>query len=126
MQEVQRKRTTEELLSMGRLQKNAILSHHASAGIDETDPATVPRERQIWKDDQVAQGDQMDVIYRRIYDEEVAKRTTEQEKKDYALEFTKNARRSGYHIQISMDLEIISVEQIRNPHRDYDSLDVKD
>ena len=125
MQEVQRKRTSEELHSMGRLQRNAALSNRPSAGIDETDPSTVPRDRQIWKDDSVPKGDQMDVIYRRIYEEEIAKRDSDREKKDYAIEFVENARRGGYHIQLSMDLEVISVEPIRNPSNDYDSLDIK-
>lgn len=123
MQEVQRKRTTDELHTMGRLQRN--IDQNSRPSIDETDPSTVPRERQIWKDDSVAHETQMDVIYRRIYEEEVAKRMTDQEKKDYAVEFIENARRSGYHIQLSMDLEVISVEPIRNPQGDYDSIDIK-
>lgn len=127
MQDVQRKRTTEELHTLGRLQRN-IDKSRPSAGIDEIDPSTIPRERQIWKDESQDVGkntNQMDVIYRRIYDEEVAKRLSEQEKKDYAAEFIENARRSGYHIQLSMDLEVISVEPIRNPQGEYDSLDMK-
>ncbi len=127
MQDLQRKRTTEELRTLGRLQRNFDKSR-PSASIDETDPSTVPIDRQIWKDEsnEVGQSDnQMDVIYRRIYEEEVAKRMSEQEKKDYASEFIENARRSGYHIQLSMDLEVISVEPIRNPQGEYDSLDMK-
>lgn len=123
MQEVQRKRTSDELHTMGRLQRNIDLNSRPS--IEETDPSSIPRERQIWKDDSASQETQMDVIYRRIYEEESAKRMTEQEKKDYAIEFIENARRSGYHIQLSMDLEVISVEPIRNPQNEYDSLDIK-
>lgn len=126
MQEMQRKRTSAELNSLHRLQKgpDAI----PRKGIDETDPAAVPIDRQIWKDSDQQEArleNQMDVIYRRIYEEEVAKKKTEQEKKQYALEFIENARHSGYHIQLSMDLEVISVQPIRNPQNDYDSLDIK-
>ena len=126
MQEMQRKRTTAELNWIHRLQKGPDAT--TGKGIDETDPLAVSRDRQIWKDSdqQVAeQESQMDVIYRRIYEEEFAKKLTEQEKKKYAMEFIENARQSGYHIQLSMDFEVILVQPIRNPQNDYDSIDIK-
>lgn len=128
MQEMQRKRTSAELHSISRLQSGIDATGIAEKKINETDPATVPIEKQIWKDSdqQIAEKENpMDVIYRRIYEEEVIKRLTEQEKKQYAREFIENARLSGYHIKLSMDLEVLSVEPIRNPQNDYDSLDIK-
>jgi hypothetical protein len=128
MQETQRKRTSAELQTINRLQKGYDNIESMKNRITETDPSTVPIDKQIWKDSDLQaseQESQMDVIYRRIYEEEVAKRITEQEKKIYAMEFIENARRSGYNIQLSMDLDVISIQPIRNPQSDYDSLDLK-
>lgn len=125
MHEVQKKLTVAELRSLNQLHGLGPQPKAPPKKIEdlETDPSKVSRNQQIWKE---AEQSQKDIIQRRIQEEEKLKQATEQAKRQYASEFIENARRNGYHITLSPSMEVLSVEPIKNPGQDYDSLDQKD
>lgn len=130
MHEVQRRLTVSELRSLNQLQG---LGPQPKVPIKkediETDLALVSRQQQIWKDaDAQAEiaTNQRDIIQKKILEEQKLKQESEQAKRQYASEFIENARRSGYHITLSPNMEVLTVEPIRKPNDDYDSLDQRD
>ena len=87
----------------------------------EIKPEDIPADRQIWKDDQYASPS--DVISNELFQQELQKKLEAQEKLDYAREFIDNARRNGFHIELSPDLNVIRVTPIRRPSQNDDSVD---
>lgn len=46
------------------------------------------------------------------------------ERQEYARQFIENARKGGYHIELSRDLKVISVTPLRLPSQDVDSFEI--
>lgn len=80
----------------------------------------IPLERQIWKEprDTAAQ-----ILDADINQSGMSGEMTEEQKKEYARQFIENARRGGYHIELSDDLEVIKAVPIRKPSQQSDEVD---
>lgn len=82
-----------------------------------TDPSKVGAERQIWKESQTPSAHFPDVRM-------IPAPQSDLDKKEYIRQFKENARKNGYEITVSDDLEVTEVVPIRKPQNqqnDYDS-----
>ena len=124
MHEVQKKLTVAELRSLNHLHGLGPQPKAPARKLEdiETDPSKITRNQQIWKEPD----SHKDIIQKRIIEEEKLKKDSDQAKRQYASEFIENARRNGYHITLSPTMEVLSVEPIKKPGDDYDSLDQRD
>lgn len=114
--------STEELWN-AKLAINRQLKKPLNIKKNETEirPEDIPADQQIWKDDQNATPS--DVISNELFQQELQKKLEVQEKQEYAREFIENARRNGYHIELSPDLNVIRVTPLRRPSQNDDSVD---
>ncbi len=76
----------------------------------------IPVEKQIAKDNSMA-GDQSltETFDRKSYESQAYQIEDQQAKKEYAKTFIENAKKNGYHITLSDDLQVTSVKPIRKP-----------
>ena len=94
-----------------------------STKVDETNPNSVPIEKQIWKESD-AQSTPAEVVNSNMYDEAALNRLDEESRKQYAQDFVENARKGGFHVVLSKDLtKIESVTPIRKPSQQEDSVE---
>lgn len=92
-----------------------------STAIKETNPEDVLVSQQIWKESEVSVS-AADQINSSVYDQMALQKQNEQERKQYAKDFIDNARRGGFHVELSEDLSrILRVTPIRKPSQDDDS-----
>lgn len=76
----------------------------------------IPIEQQIAKSDLTNANQTLTENFdQKFYESQVLRIQDEQAKKDYAKEFIANARKNGYHITLSDDLQVTSVKPIRKP-----------
>lgn len=97
------------------------LHSHKKAKL-ETDPRKISAEQQIWKEtDQSSKAKTADEIFNENYEREIQlKRQQAEEKAEYIRQYKENAKKEGYEIVLSDDLEVISVTPIRKPTSDFD------
>jgi hypothetical protein len=82
----------------------------------EISPLDIPIEKQIAKDYSVIDQQSLtESIDQKLYESQVEQLQNEKAKHEYAKEFIANARRHGYHITLSEDLQVTSVRPIRKP-----------
>ena len=88
----------------------------------ETDPRKISAEQQIWKEsDQSSKVKTADEIFNENYErEQQLKQQQAIEKTEYIRQYKENAKKEGYEIVLSDDLEVISVTPIRKPTNDFD------
>lgn len=91
----------------------------------EISPAEIPIERQIVKNISAVDNRQTldEGFNQKSYDLQVSNIQDEQAKKNYAKEFIANARKNGYHITLSEDMQVTSVTPIRKPTNQPDDND---
>lgn len=86
----------------------------------------IPREAQIHKDPA------NDPNYNQLQNSAVSKSLKRQlqnqpqalDKEEYARQFIENARKGGYHIELSDELEVIRVTPIRKPSQEIDMVEI--
>jgi hypothetical protein len=92
---------------------------------NELPTSEIPIEKQIAKDsenfDQQSLEEQFNL---RAYQKQQQNIQDQQAKKAYAKEFIENARKEGYRITLSEDLEVTSVKPLRQPTNEQDQVDV--
>lgn len=89
---------------------------------DEPKQEEIPAEKQIWKDSDF--NTPSENVYSEMYQQEVEMKQDEMDKKEYARQYIENARRSGFHVVLSPDNEVISVTPIRKPSQNEDSTEL--
>lgn len=86
----------------------------------------IPRDAQIAKDP--ANDPNYHLIKRSAVAESLKKQMQNQsqglDKEEYARQFIENARRGGYHIELSDELEVIRVTPIRQPSQEIDMVEI--
>lgn len=86
--------------------------------------AKIPTARQIWKEEQkVNDVTPEQVIGGVINDSVEQEKMDEAEKKEYARQWIQNARKAGYLLELSADLEVIRYTPIRKPSQQEDSVE---
>lgn len=84
--------------------------------------ASIPIDRQIRKDVQNEIGaSPADMINAKIYEKNQQDEMDAAEKKEYARQWIQNARKAGYLLELSEDLEVIKYTPIRKPSQQDDS-----
>lgn len=89
-------------------------------------PLEIPREAQIHKDPA------NDPNFKQVQNQAIAKSLKQQmqnqpeilDKEEYARQFIENARRGGYNIELSDELEVIRVTPIRKPSQEIDMVEI--
>lgn len=76
----------------------------------------IPLEQQIWKEPVGESA--AEILDAEISQAQARGFSSEQEKQEYARQFIENARRGGYHIELSEDLEVIQAVPIRKPSQE--------
>lgn len=118
MQEVQARLKQEERESKTRMLKR-VQAHLEKPA--ETDPKKVPVENQIWKDPDLEKERSQTLnerVHERLYEENQQRLEEARLRKEYKQQVIENARRDGFQIQLSDNLEIISITPIRQPSGD--------
>lgn len=88
------------------------------------DPQSIPIEQQIWRESKASDQSLEERFSQQSFQTELASRQEDDAKREYARQFIENARREGYHITLSEDLEILSVKPIRKPtNNNYDAFE---
>lgn len=85
----------------------------------EINPEDIPVEQQIWKDSRL---NQMSADSKKSVQKISEDRQEELDKKEFARQYIENARKDGYHVELSSDLKVLSVTPIRKPSQQ-DSLE---
>lgn len=83
--------------------------------------AEIPRDRQISKDEETRSP--AEVLQSNLNDKKMQEQQEEYEKQEYARQWILNARKAGYHLELSPDLEVIRYTPIRKPSQQDDSTD---
>ena len=98
-----------------RIIKNQIIE--AAKNVEkEISPDTIPIELQIAKDNSYAIDKTLTETFdQRSYESQMLKIQSEQAKKQYAKEYIENAKKDGYQITLTDDLQIKSVKPLRRP-----------
>lgn len=88
----------------------------------EINPQDIPVEQQIWKDKRL---DQLNAEAKKAEQLSIAeqKRQEELDKKEFARQYIENARKDGYHVVLSPDLQVLSVTPIRKPSQTSDTVE---
>ena len=82
--------------------------------------AELPKERQIRKDNESFDPG-TPIVNSRVTEKNDQEVMNEQEKKEYAKQWILNARKAGYLLELSPDLEVIRYTPIRKPSQQDDS-----
>lgn len=86
--------------------------------------AKIPTERQIWKEDQKVNDVTPEQVIGGAINEGIEQeKMDEAEKKEYARQWIQNARKAGYLLELSPDLEVIQYTPIRKPSQQDDSVE---
>lgn len=86
--------------------------------------AEIPKDRQIRKNnDWVEVSSPADLLLSKLNDKKMQEQQEEYEKQEYARQWILNARKAGYHLELSPDLEVIRYTPIRKPSQQDDSTD---
>ncbi len=119
MQQVQSELNLQKL----KLSMNGLDLNQNKKPVLETDPRKISADQQIWKesDQQSGKAKTADEIFNENYERQMQlKQQQAIEKAEYIYQYKENARKEGYDIVLSDDLEVISVAPIRKPQNDFD------
>lgn len=119
MQQVQRELNLQKLKSS----MNELKLNQNKKPVLETDPRKISADQQIWKesDQQGGRAKTADEIFNENYERQLQlKQQQAVEKAEYIRQYKENARKEGYDIVLSDDLEVISVTPIRKPQSNFD------
>lgn len=114
----------QKLESLNKIRSNVIDNSAAKTKTKEIPPEAIPIEMQIAKDksnsSSKSQGlsEQFNEKYIQYQTAQIA---DEQSRKEYARQFIENARKNGYHITLSDEMEVTSVKPIRQPTNQNDT-----
>lgn len=88
----------------------------------EVNPQDIPVEQQIWKDKRL---NQLNAEAQKAEQQSIEeqKRQEELDKKEFARQYIENARKDGYHVVLSPDLQVLSVTPIRKPSQTSDTVE---
>lgn len=82
----------------------------------------IPATSQIWKDEQKANGSTPTQVINEVLNENTDyEKMIATEKKEYARQWIENARKEGYLLELSPELEVIKYTPIRKPSQQEDS-----
>lgn len=88
----------------------------------DKEAVSIPIDRQIRKEGaSEAETSPADIINAKIYEKNQQDEMDAAEKKEYARQWIQNARKAGYHLELSSDLEVIKYTPIRKPSQQDDS-----
>lgn len=86
--------------------------------------AEIPKDRQIRKNNEIDENSSpVDVLLSKVNDKKLQEQQEEYEKQEYARQWILNARKAGYLLELSPDLEVIRYTPIRKPSQQDDSTD---
>lgn len=83
----------------------------------------IPQDRQIRKDNNNDTESPNQIINSKVYENHDQEGMDEFEKKEYARQWILNARKAGYLLELSPELEVIRYTPIRKPSQQDDSAD---
>ncbi len=114
----------QKLDSLNKIRSNEIDASLAKTKVKEISPEDIPIEMQIAKDKSNSEvnGQGLSDEFNQKYNQfQVDKLADEQSRKEYAKQFIENARKNGYHITLSDDMQVTSVKPIRKPTNQNDT-----
>lgn len=86
--------------------------------------AKIPMNKQIWKEsDFSSQSPEQKFGLDQV--EKKSEEMNEEEKREYARQWIENAKKGGYHLELSPDLQVIKYIPIRKPTQQEDSVETK-
>ncbi len=109
---------------LNKIRSNEIDASLAKTKVKEISPEDIPIEMQIAKDKSNSEvnGQGLSDEFNQKYNQfQVDKLADEQSRKEYAKQFIENARKNGYHITLSDDMQVTSVKPIRKPTNQNDT-----
>lgn len=108
--------------TMSELKEEIVFAEQQRRLKEDQDNANIPKERQIWKAEpppiRNASEQIKDVINETIEQDKL----NDADKKEYAREWISNAKKAGYLLELSPDLEVIKYVPIRKPSQQDDSV----
>ncbi len=114
----------QKLESLNKIRSNEIDESLTKSKAKEISPEDIPIEMQIAKDksNSATSGQGLSDEFNQKYNQyQIEKIADEQSRKEYAKQFIENARKNGYHITLSDDMEVTSIKPIRQPTNQNDS-----
>jgi hypothetical protein len=106
----------QQIESMAKIKSNLIDEKKNKVVVKEIPPDQIPIEMQIAKDKSNSSEQSLtEEFNQKYFQSQVDQVADEQARKEYAKEFIENARKNGYHITLSEDLQVTSVKPIRKP-----------
>lgn len=117
----------QQIESMAKITSNLVDEKHNKIPVKEIPPDQIPIEMQIAKDKSNSSASEQSLteeFNQKYFQSQVDQVADEQARKEYAKEFIENARKNGYHITLSEDLQVTSVKPIRKPTNQQNDRDV--
>lgn len=115
----------EQLESLTKMKSNLGSEKNKPVAVKEIPPEQIPIELQIAKDQSSATEQTLtEEFNQKYFQSQVQQKEDERSREEYAKEFIENARKNGYHITLSEDLQVTSVRPIRKPTSQQNDLDV--
>lgn len=117
----------QQIESMAKIKSNLIDEKKNKVVVKEIPPDQIPIEMQIAKDKSNSSPNEQSLteeFNQKYFQSQVDQVADEQARKEYAKEFIENARKNGYHITLSEDLQVTSVKPIRKPTNQQNDNDV--
>lgn|GEM_PF-6121763 len=91
---------------------------------EDQEISKIPAERQIWKEDQkINEVTPAQIISSQLNESRQQEKMDAAEKKEYARQWILNARKEGYLLELSPDLEVLKYIPIRKPSQQDDSVE---
>jgi glutamine cyclotransferase len=117
MQESSSELQRQKLESANKIKSTTIPIEISKLKEKEINPSDIPIEQQIAKDTASVspQTTLTEDFNQKSWQSQVQNIQSAEEKKQYAKEFIENAKKNGYHITLSDDLQVTSVKPIRKP-----------
>ena len=113
----------EELAFKEALQKQMQKTIEIKKDVVDIKSEDIPVSQQIWKDDLASRTPSEDIQAQR-YQQDLAVKQKEHDKKEYARQFIENARNSGFHVVLSSDFKVLSVTPLRKPSQNEDAAEL--
>ena len=117
----------QQIESLAKIKSNLLDEKNNKVVVKEIPPEQIPIEMQIAKDKSNSSPSEQSLteeFNQRYFQSQVDQVADEQARKEYAKEFIENARKNGYHITLSEDLQVTSVKPIRKPTNQQNESDV--
>lgn len=107
--------------SLNEIQKKLAETKRLNRIKEEKENANIGLERQIWRPEKSQEAEATPI---ETSDENWQNKMDANEKKEYARQWIENARKEGYLLELSPDLEVIKYLPIRKPSQQDDSIEV--